>query len=40
MFTAQGDLKSVVLHDMEIKHVKSSFPMALGAWSNFFFIFN
>ena len=25
-----GDLKSVVLHDMEIKHVKSSFPCSLG----------
>ena len=26
-----GDLKSVVLHDMRVTHVKSSFPMALGA---------
>ena len=28
-----GDLKSVVLHDMEIKHVKSSFPCSLGMLS-------
>jgi hypothetical protein len=28
---AQGDLKSVVLHDMRILHSKSSFPLALGA---------
>ena len=28
---AMGDLKSVVLHDMRVTHVKSSFPMALGA---------
>ena len=27
-----GDLKSIVLHDMEIKHVKSSFPCSLGAF--------
>lgn len=27
----QGDLKSVVLHDMSISHVKSTFPMSLGA---------
>ena len=26
-----GDLKSVVLHDMKITHVKSNFPVALGA---------
>jgi hypothetical protein len=26
-----GDLKSVVLHDMKIKHVKSSFPLSVGA---------
>ena len=26
-----GDLKSVVLHNMRITHVKSTFPMALGA---------
>tara|TARA_Y100000389_G_scaffold204725_2_gene259219 strand:- start:1704 stop:1958 length:255 start_codon:yes stop_codon:yes gene_type:complete len=26
-----GDLKSVVLHDMKINHVKSTFPMSLGA---------
>ena len=26
----QGDLKSIVLHDMSIEHVKSSFPLALG----------
>ena len=25
-----GDLKSIVLHDMSIEHVKSSFPLALG----------
>ena len=28
---AMGDLKSVVLHDMRVTHVKSSFPMSLGA---------
>lgn len=28
---AQGDLKSVVLHKMEVSHVKSTFPIALGA---------
>jgi hypothetical protein len=27
----QGDLKSVVLHNMEVTHVKSTFPCALGA---------
>jgi len=27
---AMGDLKSVVLHDMKINHVKSTFPMSLG----------
>ena len=26
-----GDLKSVVLHKMEVNHVKSTFPMSLGA---------
>ena len=26
-----GDLKSVVLHSMAIKHARSSFPLALGA---------
>ena len=26
-----GDLKSMVLHDMSVTHVKSTFPMALGA---------
>jgi hypothetical protein len=26
-----GDLRSVVLHKMDLKHVKSSFPLALGA---------
>ena len=26
-----GDLKSVVLHEMNVTHVKSSFPMSLGA---------
>lgn len=26
-----GDLKSIVLHDMKITHVKSNFPVALGA---------
>lgn len=26
-----GDLKSVVLHNMDIKHCKSTFPMTLGA---------
>jgi hypothetical protein len=26
-----GDLKSVVLHDMKVQHVKSTFPMSLGA---------
>jgi len=25
-----GDLKSVVLHDMKVTHVKSTFPVALG----------
>ena len=28
---AMGDLKSIVLHDMKVTHVKSSFPMSLGA---------
>ena len=28
---AQGDLKSVVLHDMKIQHVSSNFPVSLGA---------
>jgi len=27
---AQGDLKAVVLHNMEILHSKSTFPMSLG----------
>jgi hypothetical protein len=27
---AMGDLKSVVLHDMKVNHVKSTFPMSLG----------
>ena len=27
----QGDLKSVVLHSMKLQHVKSSFPLAVGA---------
>ena len=27
---SQGDLKSVVLHDMKIVHSKSTFPMSLG----------
>ena len=26
-----GDLKSVVLHDMKVNHVKSTFPMTLGS---------
>ena len=26
-----GDLKSIVLHGMELNHVKSTFPMSLGA---------
>ena len=26
-----GDLKAVVLHDMKVTHVKSTFPVALGA---------
>ena len=25
-----GDLKSVVLHDLKITHIKSNFPVALG----------
>lgn len=28
---AQGDLKSVVLHSMKLQHVKSSFPLSVGA---------
>lgn len=28
---SMGDLKSIVLHDMKITHVKSNFPVALGA---------
>ena len=28
---AQGDLKSVVLHSLKLQHVKSSFPLAVGA---------
>merc|ERR1711998_355540 len=28
---AMGDLSSVVLHSLNVTHVKSSFPMALGA---------
>ena len=28
---AQGDLKSIVLHDLSVKHVKSTFPISLGA---------
>ena len=31
-----GDLKSIVLHDMSIEHVKSSFPLALGDSALFF----
>ena len=31
MCGALADLKSVVLHDMKITHVKSNFPVALGA---------
>ncbi len=27
---ASGDLKSVVLHSLEVKHAKSTFPLALG----------
>jgi len=27
----QGDLKSIVLHDMKVTHLKSTFPIALGA---------
>lgn len=27
----QGDLKAVVLHGMEVSHVKSTFPVSLGA---------
>ena len=27
----QGDLKSIVLHNMKLQHVKSSFPLAVGA---------
>lgn len=27
----QGDLKSVVLHDMKVTHLKSTFPISLGA---------
>jgi len=28
---AQGDLKSVVLHDLKVQHVSSSFPVSIGA---------
>ena len=28
---AHGDLRSVVLHDMRVEHVKSTFPIAVGA---------
>jgi len=28
---SMGDLKSIVLHDMKITHVKSNFPLSLGA---------
>ena len=28
---AQGDLKSVVLHDLKVQHTSSSFPVSLGA---------
>jgi hypothetical protein len=28
---AQGDLSSVVLHSLKVTHVRSSFPIALGA---------
>lgn len=28
---AQGDLQSVVLHDLTLKHAKSSFPTSVGA---------
>jgi hypothetical protein len=34
---SMGDLKSVVLHDMEITHCKSSFPMSLGVSIPLFF---
>jgi len=27
----QGDLKSIVLHNLEVSHVKSTFPVSLGA---------
>ena len=27
----QGDLKSIVLHNLEVSHVKSTFPISLGA---------
>ena len=29
----QGDLKSIVLHNLEVSHVKSTFPVSLGASS-------
>lgn len=28
---SQGDLKSIVLHDLSVTHVSSSFPVSLGA---------
>jgi len=28
---AQGDLKSVVLHDLKVQHTSSNFPVSLGA---------
>ena len=28
---AQGDLQSVVLHDLTLKHAKSTFPISVGA---------
>lgn len=33
----KGDLKSVVLHSMKLTHIKSSFPMSLGALFDFLF---
>ncbi len=29
----KGDLKSIVLHSMKLTHIKSSFPMSLGAFT-------
>ena len=28
---SMGDLKSIVLHDMTATHIKSTFPLSLGA---------